>query len=92
MRNTKNLWMFCTVEIFLAGASETGYWKSLGMPTSGNRKAIGFGRSPKQAYRNSLDNVKYTGNCNTSTILSDYVYFLNGKEMSRAKHSDHLIK
>lgn len=84
--------MYVSAEIFLAGASETEYWKSQGLPTGGNRVSIGFGRSPKQAYKNSYENVKYTGNCDTSTILSDYVYFKNGREVIRAKYSDNLIK
>ena len=91
MRKSKNVWMYVSAEIFLAGASETGYWQSQGLPTGGNRVSIGFGRSPKQAYKNSYDNVKYTGNCDTSTILSDYVFFLNGKEKIRSKHTDNLI-
>lgn len=84
--------MFVTVEIFLAGASEVGYWKSQGLPTGGQRIAIGFGRSPKQAYQDSYKNVVYKGNTDTSTILSDYVYFKNGKEIKRSKYSDNLIK
>lgn len=91
MRHTKNIWQFVTVEVFLAGASEVGYWKAQGLPTGGERVARGFGRSPKQAYRNSLNNVKYIGNCDTSTILSDYVYLLNGKEVFRSKYTDRLI-
>jgi hypothetical protein len=91
MRNTKNIWMFRTLEVFLAGASEVGYWKAQGLPTGGERHAIGFGRSPKQAYQNSLNNVTYKGNCDTSTILSDAVYFKNGKEVKRSKYSDNLI-
>lgn len=83
--------MYVTVEVFLAGASEVGYWKAQGLPTGGERIARGFGRSPKQAYQNSLENVKYHGNCDTSTILSDYVFFRNGKEVLRSKHSDRLI-
>lgn len=92
MRKSRNVWMFITVEIFLAGASETGYWAAQGLPSGGERYAVGFGRSPKQAYKQSFNNVTYKGNVDTSTILSDYVYFLNGKEMFRSKHSDNLIK
>lgn len=88
---TRNIWTYISLEVFLAGASEVGYWKSLNMPTGGERYAIGFGRSPKQAYKNSYQNIRYTGNVDTSTILSDYVYLLNGKEVSRSKYSDRLI-
>jgi len=84
--------MFVSVEIFAAGASEVGYWKAQGLPTSGEGHAVGFGRSPKQAWKASYKNVKYKGNVDTSTILSDFAYFLNGKEVIRSKYSDKLIK
>jgi hypothetical protein len=92
MRKSKNIWMYISLEVYLAGASEAGYWKSQGLPCGGERYSKGFGRSPKQAYRNALDSVKYVGNCDTSTILSDYVFFLNGKEQFRSKYSDKLIQ
>lgn len=88
----RNLWMYVSIEIYLAGASEAGYWEAKGLPTGGKCIKKGFGKSPKQAYKDSLNNINYKGNCETSTILSDYVFFLNGKEKYRAKHSDRLIK
>lgn len=88
----RNLWMYRSVEIFLAGASDAGYYKAMGLPTGGKSDRIGWGRSPKQAYMNSFKNVKNVGNVDVSTILYDHAYFLNGKEVIRAKYSDKIIK
>jgi hypothetical protein len=84
-------WMYKSVVIFVAGASETNYWKSKGLPTSGKMTSIGWGNSPKQAYRDSLKNRTYVGNVDTSEVLSDYVYFHNGRVSIRSKYSDNLI-
>jgi len=91
MRKTQNLWMFISIEIFLAGASEVGYWKAQGLPTGGQAVRKGFGRSPKQARINALYNTIRKGNTDTSTILYDHVFLKNGKVVFRAKDGDKLI-
>ena len=90
-RKTRNNWTFITVEIFLAGASEVGYLNAMKIPTYGNYVRKGHGRSPKQAYKNSFDNIVTKGNVDTSTILSDTVYLKNGKVVIRSEYSDYLI-
>lgn len=87
----RNLWMYRSIEILVAGASEEGYWKSKGLPTSGRIERLGWGKSPKQAYRNALKNTTYVGNVDTTPVLGDSVYFLDGKEAIRTKYSDRLI-
>lgn len=89
MRNTKNLWKYVSIEIFLAGAYESEYLKGKDIETYGRETKIGFGRSPKQAKENAK--ITYIGNCDLTPILGDNVYFLNGKEKIRTIYSDNLI-
>jgi hypothetical protein len=92
MRKSKNVWLFISLEIFLAGASEVGYWKAQNLPCSGRELRKGFGRSPKQAYANARKNAVREGNTETSSILYDHVYFKNGRVVIRSQYSDNLIK